>query len=226
MNARAPMLVETAASTGRRFLPADADLENLLRDCAALHTHLCPRQVLAVRMGMLAGAELGLETPRADKRLLTLVETDGCAADGVAVATGCRVGRRTLRIVDFGKVAATFVDTRDGHALRISPRLGVRERAWAYAPDARSRWRAQLQGYQRMPAEELLQVREIELTSSLARLLSKPGYRVECQACGEEVLNEREILREGMTLCRACAGESYYQEVRGPIPPPARPGCG
>ena len=77
-----------------------------------------------------------------------------------------------------------------------------------------------------MPAEELLQVREIELTSSLARLLSKPGYRVECQACGEEVLNEREILREGMTLCRACAGESYYQEVRGPIPPPARPGCG
>jgi formylmethanofuran dehydrogenase subunit E len=44
--------------------------------------------------------------------LLTILETDGCAADGVSAATGCWVGRRTLRVEDFGKVAATFVDTQ------------------------------------------------------------------------------------------------------------------
>jgi formylmethanofuran dehydrogenase subunit E len=64
-------------------------------------------------MGLAGGRWLELEVPQKDKRLLTIAETDGCAADGLAVATGCWVGRRTMRILDFGKVAATFVDTRD-----------------------------------------------------------------------------------------------------------------
>jgi formylmethanofuran dehydrogenase subunit E len=84
-------------------------LNELLEASAALHHHLCPRQVLGVRMGRLAGRLLGLDLPQSDtqasglsasKRLLTIMETDGCAADGVAVATGCWVGRRTLRIED------------------------------------------------------------------------------------------------------------------------------
>jgi formylmethanofuran dehydrogenase subunit E len=62
-------------------------------------------------MGLHAGQLLQLDLPRTDKRLFVLVETDGCLTDGVAVATGCWFGRRTLRLVDQGKVAATFVDT-------------------------------------------------------------------------------------------------------------------
>lgn len=226
MNARAPVLLQAASRAEPCASAGEADLEELLHASAALHHHLCPRQVLGVRMGMLAGKLLELDTPRRDKRLLALVETDGCAADGVAAASGCWVGRRTLRVIDFGKVAATFVDTIDGRALRIAPRPEIRLRAREYAPGAKSRWAAQLEGYQRMPEQELLRAQEVRLVFSLARLLSKPGYRVACRACAEEILNEREVLREGMTLCRACAGESYYQEVRGPIPPPARPGCG
>ena len=75
-------------------------LDKLLLACAALHHHLCPRQVLGVRMGMLAGELLDLDLPQGDKRLLTIVETDGCGADGIAVATGCWVGRRTMRVED------------------------------------------------------------------------------------------------------------------------------
>ena len=78
-------------------------IAELLRQSAALHRHLCPCQVLGVHMGCWAGELLDLELPQADKRLLTIVETDGCFTDGVAVATGCRVGRRTLRIEDYGK---------------------------------------------------------------------------------------------------------------------------
>ncbi|HZY41747.1 MAG TPA: FmdE family protein, partial [Anaerolineae bacterium] len=73
-------------------------LKELLQQSAAMHQHLCPRQVLGARLGLLAGFELGLTVPQSDKRLLAIVETDGCFADGIAVATGCTVGHRTLRV--------------------------------------------------------------------------------------------------------------------------------
>src|SRR5574341_409378 len=121
-------------------------LSELLEASATLHHHLCPRQVLGVRLGMRAGELLGLDLPQADKRLLVIAETDGCGVDGISAATGCQVGRRTLRIEDYGKVAATFVDTLTGRAVRIAPRSGVRTLACAYAPEARNKWEAQLLG--------------------------------------------------------------------------------
>ncbi|MDR5695057.1 MAG: FmdE family protein [Armatimonadota bacterium] len=192
-------------------------LEELLNAAAANHHRLCPRQVLGVRMGLAGGRWLGLEVPRRDKRLLALIETDGCFADAISVATGCHIGRRTMRLIDHGKVAATFVDTQVGKAVRVVPRPGVRERAWVYAPEAKSRWQAQLLGYQRMPEEELLAAEEVTLLFSLEKLISRKGVRVHCQACSEEILNEREVVRDGMTLCRSCAGERYYAPAGKPL---------
>ncbi len=162
-------------------------------------------------MGMWAGELLGLDLPQADKHLLTIAETDGCAADGIAVATNCWVGRRTLRVEDYGKVAATFVDTRTEQAIRIAPHPTCRECARSYAPEARNKWEAQLLGYQRMPAAELLVVQVVQLKTPAAQLLSRAGVKTVCEVCGEEIMNEREVVREGLTLCRACAGEGYYQ---------------
>lgn len=85
-------------------------LESILYESAKRHKHLCPRQVLGARMALLAGEVLGLELPRADKRLLVIAETDGYTVDGIIAATGCHVGGCTLRFLDFGKLAATFVD--------------------------------------------------------------------------------------------------------------------
>jgi formylmethanofuran dehydrogenase subunit E len=191
-------------------------LPELLDQSAALHRHLCPRQVLGVRMGMLAGEVLGLRLPQADKRLLTIIETDGCAADGVSAATGCWVGRRTLRVEDYGKVAATFVDTEGGRAVRIVPRAEVRQRAFHYAPEGRNKWEAQLLGYQRMPVEELLSATDVQLGMDVARLVSRAGAKAVCDYCGEEIMNEREVRRDGLTLCRSCAGPSYYHLVVSP----------
>jgi formylmethanofuran dehydrogenase subunit E len=162
-------------------------------------------------MGLAAGRWLGLDVPQSDKRLLTLVETDGCLIDGLAVATGCHVGRRSMVVYDFGKVAATFIDTQSGRAVRIVPSRLSRKLAKSYAPEAESRWHAYLLGYQRMPDEELLTIQEVFLDISLAEILSKDGYRVNCDICGEEIINEREVRREGLTLCRPCAGERYYR---------------
>ncbi len=185
-------------------------LEELMATSAALHHHLCPRQVLGIRMGLAGGRWLDLPVPQTDKRLLVVVETDGCVIDGLAVATGCRVGRRTMRVLDFGKVATTFVDTVTGRAVRVTPHSTAREQAKVYAPDARSRWEAYLLGYQRMPEETLLRFQPVTLTISLEKLLSKEGYRVQCERCGEEISNEREVIENGQILCCACAGEGYY----------------
>ena len=97
-----------------------SDLQTLLEISASRHSHLCPRQVLGVRMGMFAGEILGLDLPQLKKRLLTILETDGCFADGVEVATGCTLGHRTLRVEDYGKTAAVFVDTKTGRAARLA----------------------------------------------------------------------------------------------------------
>ena len=198
-------------------------LAEMLEATAARHHHLCPRQVLGVRMGMWAGQVLGLDLPQDDKRLLTIVETDGCAIDGIAVATGCWVGRRTMRIEDYGKVAATFVDTLTGQAIRIVPCRDVRQRARAYAPEARSKWDAQLLGYQRMPAEELLSVQAVQLTTPVDRIIGRAGCKAICESCGEEIMNEREVVRDGQVLCKSCAGTGYYRLAARPETPITRP---
>ncbi|MCS6839949.1 MAG: FmdE family protein [Roseiflexus sp.] len=186
-------------------------LDDILERSAALHRHLCPRQVLGARMGILAGRLLGLELPQTNKRLLTFVETDGCFADGVGAATGCWLGRRTMRLIDHGKVAATFVDTRTRRAVRIRPHPQARTEARRYAPHARSRWHAYLDAYRVMPDDALLEAHWVELNLDLDRLISRPGVRVVCDRCGEEIINEREVHREGQIFCRGCAfeGERY-----------------
>jgi formylmethanofuran dehydrogenase subunit E len=188
------------------------DLRSYVEQLARLHPRLCPRQVLGVRMGLCAGEELGLALPRADKRLLALVETDGCFADGVSVATGCWLGRRTLRLVDYGRVAATVVDSATERAVRICPHPSARIRAGAWAPDAPNCWHAQLAGYQRMPDAELLCVERVVLELPLLRfLIGEAGTRVSCTLCGEEILNAREIPGASGPICRSCAVEPYYR---------------
>lgn len=194
-----------------------AVLRPYLEESARRHKHLCPRQVLGVRIGLRGLRELAFldETyqPRFDnrrKRLLTIVETDGCGADGIAVATDCHVGRRTMRVLDYGKVAATLVDTKTGLAVRVWPRPDARQTAKAYLPEARSRWHAYLDAYQIIPDEELLCVQPVELTQSITEILSRPHARVDCDLCGEEIMNEREATVDGRILCQSCAGNSYY----------------
>ncbi|MEZ4675413.1 MAG: FmdE family protein [Caldilineaceae bacterium] len=166
------------------------NLEAILAITSARHRHLCPRQILGARIGLAGGEALALSLPRQDKRLLVILETDGCFADGVDVATGCTVGHRTLRVEDYGKIAATFIDVKSEQAYRIAPQLDVRERAYAYAPGESRHYFAQLQAYQVMPAHELLTVQQVDLTTSVAAIVSRPIVRASCERCGEEIINE------------------------------------
>lgn len=205
------------------ILPDQTFLSILIQESAARHQHLCPRQVLGVRLALGGLRDLGLIgqdfRPRfrnENKRLLTIVETDGCAADGIAITTGCAIGKRTLRIVDYGKVAATLIDTYSKSIIRVSPTARSRNLAKKYAPNAKSIWHAYLKAYQIIPDEELIKIEKVQLTLPLEEILSKPQYRVLCSRCGEEIINEREVIRSGVILCRHCAGEKYYQPDSSP----------
>lgn len=186
-------------------------LTKLLEISSARHQHLCPRQVLGVRMGMYAAEYLGLDLPQRDKRLYAFIETDGCALDGVSVATGCWVGRRTMQVLDFGKMAATFVDTHTERAVRVIPHPDVRQAVSRYAPHAKDHWHAYLEAYQIMPPDELLAAQPVQLTVSMQALISREDARALCDRCGEEIFNEREVLLEGQVLCRSCAGQPYFE---------------
>lgn len=186
------------------------DLQAILDISAARHKHLCPRQVLGARIGLAGGAALGLALPRQDKRLLIIVETDGCFADGVEAATGCAMGHRTLRLADYGKIGATFVDVKTGTAVRLAPQLDIREKALQYAPEETKHYYAQLVGYQRMPDNELLIIQPVQLSVPVSQIVSRAGVRVNCAECGEEIINEREIMVAGRPLCAACASPAYY----------------
>jgi formylmethanofuran dehydrogenase subunit E len=185
-------------------------LEEVLALSSSWHKHLCPRQVLGARMALAATAVLNLDIPRSDKRLLVIVETDGCFADGIAAATGCTMGHRTMRLADYGKIAATFVDVKTNTAVRLAPQPNIRDKAPQYAPSEQKRYYAQLHGYQRMPDAELLTIQTVTLNTPIQQIVSRAGVRVNCALCGEEIVNEREVLQDGQWVCQACAGSAYY----------------
>lgn len=188
------------------------DLQTLFEISSRDHSHLCPRQILGVRMGLLGMHSLGFEEPPAKKRLLVIIETDGCFADGISAATGCTVGHRTLRVEDYGKTAAVFVDTETGQTLRVAPALDIREKAYDYAPNEPRHYFAQMQAYQMMPDHVMFNVHPVTLNTPVAAIVSRPGVRVNCSNCGEEIMNERETRFGELTLCRACAEGAYYSD--------------
>ncbi len=162
-------------------------------------------------MGLAGMAAIGLGAPLTHKEALIIVETDGCFSDGIEVATGAVMGHRTLRLVDEGKIAATFANVNTGQVVRLSPQCDVRERALTYAPGVKKKYYAQLKGYQIMPDEELFSYQDIKLEPALQAIISRPGIRVKCRKCGEEIINERQVLVGGKWLCKTCAGISYYR---------------
>ena len=188
------------------------DLHDLLKLSSSRHDHLCPRQVLGVRMGLAGLRAIGLDAPIQHKNALVMIETDGCFADGIEIATGATVGHRTLRVVDIGKIAAVFASVKTGKAVRLAPALDIRQRALGYAPEVKKKYYAQLKGYQLMPETELFTFQEVVLEPALEIILSRPGVRARCANCGEEIINERQMCVGGKILCRTCAGEGYYKE--------------
>jgi formylmethanofuran dehydrogenase subunit E len=158
---------------------------------------------------------LGLTDPAgADrKRLIAYIEIDRCATDAIPVVTGCRLGKRALKFRDFGKVAATFCDLQAGRAVRVVARESSKQRADELHPEIENKNRRQMTAYRELEDADLFDIEWVRVT---IRPEDLPGYkapRVVCAECGEGINFHREVTRDGRTLCRACAGERYYEPI-------------
>jgi formylmethanofuran dehydrogenase subunit E len=186
--------------------------DELLAAAEIMHGgHTCPGQVLGVRMAIRAFRELGIEEPGQNKRLIVFVEIDRCAADAIAAVTGCRLGKRTLKHVDYGKMAATFLDTQTGQAVRVLALEESRDKAWRYASPGMSKHEVQREAYKVMPDNWLFAVQKVEVDLRPEDQPGPPISRLACDRCGERINDRREVRTNGYVLCRACANGSYYR---------------
>ena len=190
-------------------------LEEYLDLAAQNHGHMCPGQVLGVRMAMLGLSQLDIDDPiKHRKRLLTFVEIDRCATDAVSLVTGCRLGKRSLKYLDYGKVAATFVNLQTQEGVRVVARDDARQKAKTFSENA-DPYRQQLEAYKVMDDAELFTVQRVRVKLRPEDLPGRPRSRVPCDECGEGVNDGRESYVKGRVLCRNCAGESYYEVLEG-----------
>jgi formylmethanofuran dehydrogenase subunit E len=195
-------------------------LDEYLLEAEKAHGHLCAGQVLGVRLAMLGIENLGIEDPRGKdrKRLVTFVEIDRCATDAIAVVTGCRLGKRALKFRDWGKMAATFVDlgikdVSTGKAIRIAAKESSKALARTMHPEIESKNQQQMLAYREMPEDDLFTKQWVKVELPAEEFPGYKGERIACAECGEGINFRREVLRDGRVLCRACAGEKYYEPL-------------
>jgi formylmethanofuran dehydrogenase subunit E len=189
--------------------------DEYLRDSEQAHGHLCAGQILGVRLAMLGLQKLGVDDPQgADrKRIVTFVEIDRCATDAIGVVTGCRLGKRALKFRDWGKMAATFVDINSGRAIRIAAKESSKALARERHPEIENKNQQQMLAYREMAENELFTTQWVRVELPAEELPGYKGERIVCNICREGINFRKEVRLEGKILCRACAGESYYQSI-------------
>jgi formylmethanofuran dehydrogenase subunit E len=181
--------------------------EELLVKAEAAHGHLCAGQILGVRMALLGLERLGIDDPRGcdRKRVVTFVEIDRCATDAIGMVTGCRLGKRTLKFRDWGKMAATFVDLASGRGVRIVALENSRDLARDLYPHIENKSQQQMQAYRELPDAQLFRENQVKVEVDPSEL---PGYkseRIVCSRCGEGVNFGRYKDVAGLRLCLSCA---------------------
>jgi len=189
------------------------DFETLLKGSSGAHGHLCPGQAVGVRMAMLGCRFIGLDEPTHRgqiKKLIVYVEMDRCTADAVAYVTGVKLGRRSLKFMDYGIMAATFVNLETGQAFRIISTEESRDLADAYAPEIADKHARQLEAYKRMPDSVLFRVQKVDVPVPEEDLPGPTRFKATCSRCGQVVRDRRDVIKDGRSYCKPCADEVYF----------------
>ncbi len=207
---------------GEAYIVHPLHFETLLQDSVKTHGHLCPGQVLGVRMSLLGLREIGIADPKgADRKsLFVFVEMDRCATDAIPSVTGCSLGRRTMKYLDYGKMAATFLNLKTNKAVRVVAREQAREKAKELHPAMENKYTGQLNAYKSMADEDLFDVMDVAVTVPPKDMPGRPLRRVHCDSCGEQVQYMREVRRDdGSVLCIPCADGGYYTPASRSLSP-------
>ncbi len=178
-------------------------IEQDLADAQAYHGHLCHGMVMGVRMARYGCSLIGIDDPRSYRDLMVYVEIDRCASDAVGVVCGATMGRRRLKWKDYGKMAATFVDLATGKAVRLAPHPDVPHAGRDTDP---------IEFWKDWADDALFVWAPVTVDIPIEDLPGPPKASVDCEECGESVKDRREVVVDGRTLCRSCAGDAYYRK--------------
>jgi formylmethanofuran dehydrogenase subunit E len=169
--------------------------------CVAYHGHLCIGQALGVRLALQGMELVGATDP---KQTIVFVENDRCIVDAIQIVTGTRLGRRSAKLINYGKMAATFLNTKTGVAYRVSVRS---------VPPASPEDKTAARRILRVPSPDLLAWQKVKVSLRPEDLPGRPRRTVNCARCGEKVFDGRDIPSDGGPLCVPCARGSYYEVV-------------
>lgn len=194
-------------------------IDLLLKECERLHGHMCAGQLLGTRMALLGCKTIGVDDPRGvdKKKLIVWVEIDRCMADAVSAVTGVRLGKRSLKYVDYGKVAATFLNTENQRAVRVVALESARTLADERYPQIENKRQRQFKAYADASDDELFKTELVSIELSDFDAPGSPRSRVMCVVCGEGVNDGREVVdANGDALCRGCHTGTYYSRLDNP----------
>jgi formylmethanofuran dehydrogenase subunit E len=176
-------------------------------------------------MAMAGLRELGVTDPEKRHSLVVYVEVDRCIADAIQIVSGCTVGRRSLKVIDYGKFAATFVNVTDCKAVRVASKKEARPAAMKFAEEegwlnpgeriaafTEREKELMVRAYSEMPEEDLIDITRVKVNVPNEDLPGKPMQISACESCGEQIFDHREIIKLDQTLCKSCANGSYYEE--------------
>jgi len=189
--------------------------ETLLEESTRVHGHICAGQVIGVRMSLLGLSLINIDEPRGRdrKKLYVIVEIDRCATDAIQSVTGCSLGKRSMRWLDYGVMAATFVNLESGVAVRITALEEAREHSKKYCAEITDKYKRQLEAYKIMEKDELFRVQNVQAIIAEENMPGRPLKRVQCERCLDWVQDKRDLQIKGETLCRQCAEGRYYIEI-------------
>jgi formylmethanofuran dehydrogenase subunit E len=184
-------------------------------DIVDFHGHSCPGLALGYRVSLRALKEF--KGRAEDEELVAIVENNSCAVDAVQGMTGCTFGKGNLIFRDYGKQVYTFIKRPSGKGLRIS----VHWQRPDESDEEKAMWERYMKGdhskktldfvHSRKAARirHILEADENELIKVTKGLQPLPEEAriypsIQCDACGEKVMEPRARVRTGKMLCIPC----------------------
>ncbi|HSW36088.1 MAG TPA: FmdE family protein [Candidatus Limnocylindrales bacterium] len=179
------------------------DFEFFLKKVNDFHGHTCTGIVLGTRMTLAGMRYLGLDPHAKNRNIIAYTEIDRCMADAVLVITGCSLGRRSLKYVDYGKFAFTLIEQTNGRAVRVIVKEDF---------GGQNSMEETIQKISTITDEKLITLQKVTVDISEYDLPGYPKRTAQCSVCGEKIMDGRDLVKDGIVCCRACAQGKYYKE--------------
>lgn len=168
-------------------------------DLIAFHGHSCPGLAIGYRMTMAALEALSEERAK-DEEIVAIVENNACGVDALQCLSGCTFGKGNFIFKDHGKHVFTLYSRKSRKGVRVA--FDFRK-----IPVDIGQNREQLTDWiLSAPEKDIVSVKPVQIDEPEPARIMKS---VECEFCGEPVMETRTRDVEGKTACIPCTGSKH-----------------